>query len=81
MLSIRTMTHDLSKITDNAKEVAGGPSALAKAIGGLTSQAVSSWDKIPMKRVFDVSRITGIPPHKLRPDIIPDPGKAGRGKA
>ena len=77
MLSIRTMTNDLSRITEHAKSEAGGPSALAKAIGDITSQAVSSWDRIPMKRVYQVSAITGIPPHELRPDVIPAPKKRG----
>ena len=64
---------DLTKITEEAKRQGGGPSKLARAIGGITSQAVSGWKKIPMERVFDVSRITGIPAHELRPDVIPPP--------
>lgn len=52
-----------------AKEAAGGPSALAKAIGKVTSQAVSQWSKVPVGRVLDVERATGVSRHELRPDI------------
>lgn len=78
MLSIHTMTHNLSKITEEAKAKADGPSKLARALGGITPQAVSSWDKIPMKRVYQVAEITGIPAHVLRPDVIPAPKKRNR---
>ncbi len=60
----------MEKFCEKAKEVAGGPSALAKALGGVTSQAISQWKKIPAERVLDVERITGISRHKLRPDVF-----------
>lgn len=53
-----------------AIKVAGGPAALAKDLGGLTSQAVSQWKKVPAERVLDVERITGISRHDLRPDVF-----------
>lgn len=59
-------------ICEKAKNDAGGPAALAKALGGLTSQAVSQWKKIPAERVLDVERITGISRHELRPDVFGD---------
>jgi DNA-binding transcriptional regulator YdaS (Cro superfamily) len=76
MLSIRGMSKDLRRITDQARAAAEGPSKLARALGGITPQAVSSWDKIPLKRVYQVAEITGIPAHKLRPDVIPAPAPA-----
>lgn len=60
----------MEKACELAKDKAGGPAALAKAIGGVTSQAVSQWRKVPAERVLDVERITGVSRHKLRPDVF-----------
>lgn len=55
---------------EKAKHALGGPSALAKAIGDITSQAVSQWKRVPAERVVDVEKATGIPREELRPDIF-----------
>ena len=55
---------------EQAKQKLGGPSALALALGNITPQAVGQWRKIPVERVNDVARVTGIPREKLRPDIF-----------
>lgn len=55
---------------EKAKTAVGGPAALAKAIGGLSSQAVSQWKRVPAERVLDVERISGVSRHELRPDIF-----------
>lgn len=55
---------------EQALELSGGPSALARAIGGITPQAVSQWGKVPPDRVLDVERVTGVSRHELRPDIF-----------
>jgi DNA-binding transcriptional regulator YdaS (Cro superfamily) len=51
-------------------------SALAKAAGVHRSQ-VTRWAKwgmpIPLERVEQVAKATGIPPHKLRPDHFAKP--------
>lgn len=60
---------------DRAVIAAGGVTKLAKAIG-VTRSAVSQWDAIPMDRVFEVARVTGVPAHELRPDLIPAPQDA-----
>ncbi|WP_127524656.1 Cro/CI family transcriptional regulator [Mesorhizobium sp. Z1-4] len=60
----------MEEICAIAKDKAGGPTALAKTLGGITPQAVSLWKKVPVDRVIDVERITGISRHKLRPDIF-----------
>jgi DNA-binding transcriptional regulator YdaS (Cro superfamily) len=60
----------MENVCDIAKEKAGGPAALAKALGGITSQAVSQWKKVPAERVLDVERITGISRRDLRPDVF-----------
>jgi len=54
---------------ERAFALSGGPSALAKAIGNITPQAISQWKKVPAERVLDVARITGIPAEELRPDL------------
>lgn len=36
---------------------------------GLSPGAVYQWRKVPAERVLDVERITGIPRHRLRPDL------------
>lgn len=60
----------MEKSCENAKLKAGGPAALAKALGGITSQAVSQWRKIPADRTLEVERLTGISRYELRPDIF-----------
>lgn len=57
-----------------AIEAAGTGDKLAAALE-ITPQAISQWDKIPLNRVFEVERITGIPRHELRPDYFGE--KAG----
>lgn len=60
----------MENICETAKEKAGGPAALAKALGNITPQAVSQWKKIPAERVLDVERVTGISRQELRPDVF-----------
>ncbi len=43
---------------------------------GITTQAVSQWTRVPPTRVRLVARLTGIPPHILRPDFYDTPGAA-----
>jgi DNA-binding transcriptional regulator YdaS (Cro superfamily) len=50
-----------------AIKVAGSLTALGAAIG-LTPQAVARWESVPLKRVLEVSRATGVPRQVLRPD-------------
>lgn len=56
----------------------GSVSSLARALG-VSHQAVSLWLKagrLPMSRVAQVSKITGIPKHVLHPDFMPSPPPA-----
>lgn len=48
---------------------AGGVVALSKALG-LSRAAVSQWSKVPIERLADVERLTGIPRRELRPDVF-----------
>lgn len=56
---------------ENAKEKLGGNVGISRALdGAITPQAVSQWDKIPVKRAIELEAKTGIPRHELRPDIF-----------
>lgn len=55
-----------------ALTAAGGPTALARALG-LVPSAVTQWATVPPLRVPAVSRITGVPRHVLRPDLYDPP--------
>lgn len=43
---------------------------------GITAQAISQWTRVPVERVLDVERLTGVPRHELRPDIYPPQASA-----
>lgn len=45
---------------------------IAKA-AGVSTAAVSQWRKVPAWHVETVSRVTGVPPHELRPDLHKPP--------
>lgn len=53
---------------EKAKKAAGSSKELARRIG-VTPQAVSQWDEVPVSRVLAVERETGISRHELRPDV------------
>lgn len=57
-----------SRILKQVLAEVGSASKLASLLG-LTRAAVSCWTDIPVKHVRAISDITGIPKHKLRPDI------------
>lgn len=48
---------------------------LAREIG-ITRGAVAQWDKVPAERLGAVTRVTGIQPHVLRPDLFETAGAA-----
>ena len=52
-----------------AIQAAGTGEKLAADLG-ITPQAISQWEKVPLNRVFDVERATGVPRHELRPDFF-----------
>lgn len=59
--------------TLKAIRIAGGCSGLGRELG-ISQAAVARWksqDRIPIERVLEVERLTGIPRHQLRPDIYP----------
>jgi DNA-binding transcriptional regulator YdaS (Cro superfamily) len=44
---------------------------------GVGDAAVTKWEKgrVPAERVLSVSRVTGISPHQIRPDLYPAPSR------
>lgn len=54
--------------------------SLAAALDVFPS-AISQWTEVPIKRVIDVERITGIPRQELRPDYFELPPKRQRKQA
>jgi DNA-binding transcriptional regulator YdaS (Cro superfamily) len=51
-----------------AVDAVGGTTAALAVKIKLSSQAVSAWTKVPLDRVKQVERATGVPREKLRPD-------------
>jgi len=45
----------------------GVPSRIAEAVD-VTVSAVMQWHMVPVEYVEKVSAVTGIPPHRIRPD-------------
>jgi DNA-binding transcriptional regulator YdaS (Cro superfamily) len=39
----------------------------------ISRSAIAMWDKVPAERVVDVEKASGIPRHKLRPDLHLEP--------
>ena len=65
----RSLSHEEAACA-RAKQSVGGPVALSKKIGGVSSQAVSQWRVVPVKRVKDVAAATGMTAVELRRDIF-----------
>lgn len=59
-------------IKNRIVEAAGGATKLADYLG-CKVQAVYQWNQVPVKRVLDIAKLTGIPPHEIRPDVYPEP--------
>lgn len=51
-----------------AARKAVGVKAIAEALN-VTEQAITQWRRVPINRVLDVERVSGIPRHQLRPDF------------
>ena len=57
---------------DEAKQAVRGNTGLSRALNAeITPQAIAQWKHVPAERVLDVEKATGVPRHKLRPDLYP----------
>lgn len=56
---------EIRKVADRI----GGICAMSLKLG-LSRAAVSQWKQIPLNRVRDVERLTGVSRHRLRPDVF-----------
>lgn len=43
---------------------------------GITPGAISQWSRVPIERVNEIERLTGIPRAHLRPDIFGEPASS-----
>ena len=55
-----------------AIEVAGTAANLARMLD-ISAQSICKWTKVPLERVHEVARVTGIPKEELRPDFFEKP--------
>jgi len=65
------MTSPKTSVSDIIKRL-GGPTKAAEALGISNPSVVLNWRKrqsVPADRVLAISDLTGIPPHRIRPDI------------
>jgi len=70
-------------IVSEAVRIAGGLGRLGDQVG-VSAQAVYRWRRegqIPVDRVLDVERATGIPREKLRPDVFGAPRPRPRARS
>jgi DNA-binding transcriptional regulator YdaS (Cro superfamily) len=58
-----------SEVIQKATEAFGSAAQLARALG-ITRSAISQWRVVPVNRVRDIERLTGIHRSELRPDIF-----------
>lgn len=70
----------MQKIIKEAADKVGGIVAMSKALG-LSRGAVSQWDCVPLKRVVDVEKLTGVSRELLRPDVFGQPAQCDLNKS
>lgn len=59
-----------------AKRAVKGNTGLSRALNEeITPQAIAQWKHVPAERVLMVERATGVPRHRLRPDLYPAPAE------
>jgi pyruvate kinase len=65
----------MDKFTEWLKAERGRASRLAEVLN-IRPGAISQWDRVPAERIGDVSRVTGLELHELRPDMFKAPEAA-----
>lgn len=71
MQSSRKMVHMSERLDPGLLRVLEliKPVELARELG-VTRSAVSQWERVPLERVHDVARVTGLSAHDIRPDFF-----------
>lgn len=59
----------MSDPIENLRNSGFTPARLAGLMSNITPQAISQWKQVPVERVIEVERVTGISRHILRPDL------------
>lgn len=57
----------LKRVCEQDPSARKGVSRLASMLG-VTRSAISQWRRVPLERVPDVARLTGLAEHEIRPD-------------
>ena len=82
MLAFMVQSPDPDRLKAAAREVierAGGASALARELQGLTKsktptrQAVAQWSRVPDRFVLACEQLSGVSRHQIRPDVFGQP--------
>lgn len=63
------------KTLKDVLDAAEGGTNLAQKLG-ISRAAISQWTRVPVNRVLEVEKITGISRHTLRPDIYGSEAKS-----
>ncbi|MEH6691314.1 MAG: YdaS family helix-turn-helix protein [Pseudorhizobium pelagicum] len=63
------------RIVEEAAEKVGGIVALARELG-IKHPSLHSWTRVPAERVLKIEKLTGIPRHRIRPDLYDAPLEA-----
>lgn len=58
-----------SRVTAAAVIVAGGPAVVGRTLE-ISTQAVSQWRRVPERWLDAFSRLSGVAPERLRPDLF-----------
>ena len=58
-------------ILTDIRNAVGNGSSLARELG-LTRQAIYQWWRVPAEYVLRVESISGVPRHRIRPDLYPE---------
>lgn len=56
---------------DRLLQIRGATKRLAEGLG-ISTAAISQWERVPKERVQRAAEILGVEPSDLRPDLYPD---------
>jgi hypothetical protein len=66
----RRRRRDTDAVVRRLRAQRGWAARAAKACG-ITRQSVVQWSRVPACRVSAISKLTGLPQHRIRPDVFP----------